>query len=52
MLLSSAVAGLLADSLGAGRIFMGTGILLLTVGTVGGQMLKQAMRHDARQAAV
>ena len=52
MLLSSAVAGLLADSLGAGRIYMGTGILLLTVGTVGGQMLKQASRGDARQAAV
>jgi DHA3 family macrolide efflux protein-like MFS transporter len=42
LLLSSALAGVLADSLGANRIFMGVGLVLLSIGTVGGQVLKWA----------
>jgi DHA3 family macrolide efflux protein-like MFS transporter len=52
LLLSSALAGFLADSLGANRIFMGVGVLLLAIGLVGGQMLKQAAHRKSRQATV
>jgi DHA3 family macrolide efflux protein-like MFS transporter len=52
LLLSSALAGLLADSLGANRIFMGVGLVLLSIGTVGGQVLKWATRDKSRQVTI
>ena len=51
LLLSSALAGLLADSLGPDRIFIGLGVLLLAIGLVGGRLLKRTT-HRRSQVAV
>jgi flavin reductase (DIM6/NTAB) family NADH-FMN oxidoreductase RutF/predicted MFS family arabinose efflux permease len=49
LLLSAGLAGLFADSLGAERIFMAVGGLLLVVGIVGGAMVK---RSNSRQTLI
>jgi MFS family permease len=50
LLLSSALAGLLADSLGPDRIFIAVGVLLLVIGVAGGQLLKRMAYGRSRVA--